>query len=302
MTRRFNWQGFIMANLSVVFLLVFAYIPMGGIIIAFKNMDYSINIMQDLLAKPFIGFEKFIEFFRDRQFLDIMFNTLGLNILGLLFGFPCPIILALMMNEVRKNSLRKFVQTFTCFPHFVSWAIFGAIVLNVISADGGVLNELLMRIGLVQKPVSFATKPQYFWAISIISGQLKDVGWNAIIYLAAIASIDPAIYESAEIDGANRGQRAIHITLPSISSTITVLLLFTVSNILNASFEKMYILQNTLNISRSEVLTTFIYKMGIAQRKYSYTAAVGMFSSVVAFVLLITSHFMSKRISGHGLY
>jgi len=291
-----------MANLSVVFLLIFAYIPMFGVLFAFKDLDFSINIIPDFINKPFVGFKKFTEFFTDRQFNNIMLNTLGLNIIKLCVSFPLPILLALLLNEVRTKRFRKTVQAITSFPHFVSWAIFGGLVLTLISADGGAINSLLVTVRILEKPINFATKPQFFWAIAITAGITKGIGWGSIIYLAAIAGVDQQLYESAVLDGANRRQMALHITLPCIIGTIIVLLLFNISGILGNSFEEFYILQNSLNISRSEVLTTFIYKVGISQRKYSYTTAVGLFSSAVGILLLTGSNIVAKRVTGRGLY
>jgi putative aldouronate transport system permease protein len=291
-----------MAIAGIVFLLIFAYIPMGGIIIAFKEMDYTLNIMKALVEKPLIGFKNFKAFFQDRQFIDIMTNTLGLNILHLLITFPAPIVFALLLNEVKNNVFKKSVQTITYFPYFISWVVFGGIVLAMISADGGILNDVLVGLRLISDRIAFASKAQYFWGIVIISSLIKGLGWGAVIYIAAIAGVDQEIYDSAIIDGANRLQTAIQITVPCIAGTITVMLLLSISGLLNSSFDQIYILQNPLNISRSEVLDTFIYKIGITQRRYSYTTAIGLFKSVVSMVLLYSSHMLSKKITGRGLF
>jgi putative aldouronate transport system permease protein len=300
--RSFNWQVFLMAMAGVLFLFVFAYVPMGGIAIAFKEMDYSLNMIKALKEKPFVGFKNFGIFFKDKQFIDIIFNTLGLNILQLLITFPAPIIFALLLNEIQHNGFTKFIQTITYFPYFISWVVFGGIVLSMISVDGGIINDILVNLHITKERIAFASKPQYFWGIVIISSLIKGLGWGAVIYIAAIVGVDQTIYDSAVIDGANRFQRAVKITIPCIAGTITVMLLLSISGLLNSSFDQIYILQNPLNISRSEVLDTFIYKTGITQRRYSYTTAIGLFKSAVSLILLLTSHLFSKRIMGRGLF
>ena len=300
--RRFNWQVFLMAMAGVAFLLVFAYLPMGGILIAFKDADYSLNVMRALQTKPLVGFKNFAAFLNDPQFINIMLNTLGLNVLQLAITFPAPILFALMLNELQSKRLQKSVQTITYFPYFISWVVFGGIILSMLSADGGIINEVLLQLGVVKDKVAFASKAEYFWWITIFSSLLKGLGWGAVIYIAAIAGVDPSIYESARIDGANRFQTALKITLPCIAGTITVMLLLSIGGLLSSSFDQIYILQNPLNISRSEVLDTYIYKVGITQRRYSFTTAVGLFKSVISLVLLSFSHVLSKKLTGRGLF
>lgn len=299
---RFNWQVFLMAMAGVVFLLIFAYLPMGGIIIAFKDMDYVLNVMKALAEKPLVGFKNFEVFLKDRQFVDIMFNTLGLNILQLAITFPAPILFALLLNEINLPKFKRSIQTITYFPYFISWVVFGGIVLSMLSADGGIINDLLRRMGVIKEQIAFASKADYFWGIIILSSLIKGLGWGAVIYIAAIAGVDPSIYESAVIDGANRFQTMIHITLPCIAGTITVMLLLAVSGLLNSSFDQIYIMQNPLNLARSEVLDTFIYKVGITQRRYSYTTAVGLFKSAASLTLLTSSHLLAKKFTGRGLF
>lgn len=299
---RFNWQVFLMAMAGVVFLLVFAYLPMSGIVIAFKDLDYALNVMKALIQKPLVGFKNFNIFLTDPQFKDIMLNTLGLNILQLVITFPAPIIFALLLNEVSNAKFKRTIQTVTYFPYFISWVVFGGIVLSMLSADGGIINDVLVKLGLIKESIAFASKPEYFWGIVIVSSLIKGLGWGAVIYIAAIAGVDPSIYESAVIDGANRFQTMFHITLPCIAGTITVMLLLSVSGLLNSSFDQIHIMQNPLNLARSEVLDTFIYKVGITQRRYSYTTAVGLFKSVISLVLLTSSHLVSKKLTGRGLF
>ena len=300
--RRFNWQGFLMAMAGVIFLAVFAYTPMFGIIIGFKKMDYALNIMKSLKTSDWVGLENFIKFFEDRQFVSVITNTLGINFMKLFLLFPVPIIFALLLNEVRSRAFARVVQTITCFPHFISWAIFGGLVISFLSGDGGAFNDLLVTFGILKKPINFMTRPEYFWWITYFSDIVKGIGWGSIIYLAAIAGVDPQLYESALLDGANRGQMAWYITIPSIAGTVTVMLILRLSGMLGNNFDEYYILQNAMNISTSEVLSTFTYKIGVSQRRYSYTTAVGLFSSLVGMIMLTSGNLLSKRLTGRGLY
>jgi putative aldouronate transport system permease protein len=291
-----------MAMAGVVFLLIFAYIPMIGVVIGFKNMDYSLNIMKDLFDKPFVGFSNFVKFVTDAQFKNVMLNTLSLSLLELLFTFPLPILFALLLNELRSRKFKRVVQTSTYFPHFISWVVYGGIVMALLSSDGGFANSVLLQAGLIDKPINFMSRSEYFYAIVIISSAIKGTGWGSVIYVAAISGIDPQIYEAARIDGANRRQNAFLVTLPSIASTITVLLLLAISGILGSGFDRIYMLQNPLNLAKSEVLDTYIYKVGISQRRFSFTTAVGVFRSFLAVLLLSVGNFTSKRLTGNGLF
>ena len=231
-----------------------------------------------------------------------MINTLGLNFLQLIITFPIPVIFAVMLNELRSKKLQKSVQTITYFPYFISWVVFGGILIGMLSPEGGVVNEILKSMGVIKEPISFVSNPDYFWGIVIISSLIKGLGWGAIIYIAAIAGIDGALYDAAKIDGANRFQKAIYITIPCITGTIVVMLLLQVSGLLSSNFDQIYVLQNPLNLSRSEVLDTYIYKIGISQRRYSFTTAVGLFKSIISLVLLTSGNLISKKLLGRGLY
>lgn len=300
--RRMNWQIFIMAMAGVAFLFVFSYIPMIGILIGFKDLDYTLNVMKDLQTKPFVGLENFIKFVQDAQFKNVMMNTICLNVLELVITFPIPILFALLLNELRSSKFRRVVQTCTYFPYFISWVVYGGIVLAFLSSDGGFINNILSQLGLIDNSITFMSNPDYFYAIVIVSSAIKGTGWGSVIYVAAITGVDPQIYEAARIDGANRLQMARSVTLPSIASTITVLLLLAISGLLNSGFDRIYMLQNPLNLSRSEVLDTYIYKIGISQRRFSFTTAVGVFKSIVAVVLLTGGHLISKKCTGRGLF
>ena len=300
--RRFNWQIFLMAMAGVVFLAIFAYIPMIGIAMAFKNLDYSMNVMKDLMTKPWVGFENFVKFIRDAQFKTVMLNTLSLGVLELVITFPIPIFFALMLNELRNDKFKRVIQTTTYFPYFISWVVYGGIVSALLTSDGGLINNVLMDAHLISRPINFLSESQYFYAIVIISSAIKGTGWGSVVYVAAIAGVDQAIYEAARIDGANRWQTAFKVTLPSIAPTVTVLLLLAISGILGSGFDRIYMLQNPLNLVRSEVLDTFVYKMGISSRRFSYTTAIGLFRSVLAVLLLGGGNLLSKKLTGNGLF
>ena len=293
--RRFNWQIFLMAMAGVVFLAIFAYIPMIGIAMAFKNLDYSMNVMKDLMTKPWVGFENFVKFIRDAQFKTVMLNTLSLGVLELVITFPIPIFFALMLNELRNEKFKRVIQTTTYFPYFISWVVYGGIVSALLTSDGGLINNVMMDAHLISRPINFLSESQYFYAIVIISSAIKGTGWGSVVYVAAIAGVDQAIYEAARIDGANRWQTAFKVTLPSIAPTVTVLLLLAISGILGSGFDRIYMLQNPLNLVRSEVLDTFVYKMGISSRRFSYTTAIGLFRSVLAVLLLGGGNVLRKE-------
>ena len=300
--RRFNWQIFLMAMAGVVFLAIFAYIPMIGIAMAFKNLDYSMNVMKDLMTKPWVGFENFVKFIRDAQFKTVMLNTLSLGVLELVITFPIPIFFALMLNELRNEKFKRVIQTTTYFPYFISWVVYGGIVSALLTSDGGLINNVMMDAHLISRPINFLSESQYFYAIVIISSAIKGTGWGSVVYVAAIAGVDQAIYEAARIDGANRWPTAFKMTLPSIAPTVTVLLLLAISGILGSGFDRIYMLQNPLNLVRSEVLDTFVYKMGISSRRFSYTTAIGLFRSVLAVLLLGGGNLLSKKLTGNGLF
>jgi len=298
-----DWLLFGIAMLGVIFLFIFKYIPMFGIVLAFKNGDNQLNVLRAIFKSDFIGMDNFIAFFNDQKFYDVLANTLGLNLIRLVIGFPLPIIFALLLNEVKHKKFKKVIQSISIFPHFLSWVVFGGLIISLCDMTTGIFNPILEAFGLSseENPVNLLTA-DYFWGLVIISGIVKGVGWGSIIYLAAITNIDPTLYEAAEIDGASRFQKMIYVTVPLISSTITIYLLLQISGLLNNSFEQFWMLRNSANISRSEVLSTYVYTTGIVERKYSYTTAINLFDSLCGFILLMASNLISKKMTGRGLY
>lgn len=295
-----------MALLGVVWMLIFCYVPMYGIIIAFKK-NYIIT--QNLFSIDFLksawagngGFQHFIAFFKDAEFKNVIVNTLGISILKLLICFPLPIVFALFLNELRNQRFKKLVQTISYLPHFLSWVVLGGILTTWLS-DTGLINELLVKAGILHEGVTFLAYPKYFWGITIISDIWKELGWNAIIYLAAITGIDQALYEAAKVDGANRWQMMWNITLPSIKSTIVILLILNIGGLFNSNFDQIFVLWNPLNSSRSNVIDIYTYNVAMRSMRFSYAAAIGFFKSVLAFILLFAANKVTKKVNEVSLF
>ena len=286
-----------MAIPGIIWMMIFCYIPMYGIVIAFKHY----NIVQPISAAPWVGFKYFIEFFQDEQFWIVMKNTIGISFYKLLIGFSLPILFALLLNEITNVKFKKIVQTISYLPHFLSWVILGGILMNWLS-DVGVINNILISLHFIKTPVNFLAEPKYFWAIAVISDIWKELGWSAIIYLAAISSIDPELYEAATMDGAGRFTKMFKITLPSIKPTIVILFILAVSGILNANFDQILVLNNQLNTSSSNVIDLYVYRMGIVSGRFSYSAAVGLFKSIIALILLMSANIVSKKLNDTSLF
>jgi putative aldouronate transport system permease protein len=286
----------LMALLGVAWMLVFNYAPMVGLQIAFK--DY--NIIKPMADAPWAGLKYFKQFLEDENFWSSVKNTLGLSIYSLVITFPLPIVFALFLNELRSVKYKKFVQTISYLPHFLSWVILGGMLTNWMS-DVGIINKILQALNVINEPIYYLAEPKYFWGLAIISNVWKELGWSAIIYLAAIASIDPEMYEAATVDGAGRFRKMWSITLPSIRPTISMLFILAVAGVLNSNFDQIFVLRNSLNQPTSEVIDIFVYRMGLQMGRHSYATAIGMFKSVIAFVLLFTANQVNKKISGSSI-
>lgn len=282
---------------GIIWMLIFNYIPMAGIVIAFKKY----KITQSIGEAQWVGLKYFREFLEDSNFMNIMTNTLGISLLKLIIGFPLPIIFALLLNEIRSKRFKKLTQTISYLPHFLSWVVLGGIMITWLSKEG-IFNDILIGLHILKEPVSFLGEPKYFWGIALLSDIWKEMGWSAIIYLAAIAGVDQQMYEAAIVDGANKFQRIISITLPCISGTIAILLIIQVANLLNSNFDQILVLKNQINIDRSQVIDTYVYQMGMTMGKYSYATAVGLFKSVIALILLLVANTSSKKFLGRSLY
>lgn len=296
--RRFLTQKHLqtMALLGVVWMIIFNYIPMYGVIIAFKDYD----IIRSIGEAPWAGLEHFKEFLADDNFGYVMKNTLGISLLKLL-TFPLPIVFALFLNEVRSLRFKKAIQTISYLPHFLSWVVLGGILATWL-ADVGIINHILMALHLIDQPITYLAEPKYFWTIIISSDVWKELGWSAIIYLAAITSISPEMYEAATIDGAGRFQKMWYVTLPAIKSTISILFILAVSGVLNSNFDQIMVLRNSLNDSASNVIDYYVYYTGISAGRYSYSAAIGLFKSIIALILLLIANQVSKKLNDTSLF
>lgn len=297
-----DWALQSMVLPGILLLIIFSYIPMVGLILSFKDANAVLNVTEVIFHGEWVGFQNFAIFLQDKNFLNVIVNTLCLNGLQLIVNFPAPIIFSLFLNEIRQPKIKRGIQTILYLPYFLSWVIFGGIILSLIRFDGGVFNELLIGLGVIDSSVNWIAKPQYFWAIIVLSSFLKNVGWGMVIYLAAIAGIDGNLYEAAELDGANRWQKMRYITLPCMAQTITLFLILNISNLLDNGTEQILVFQNTLNLSTSEVIDTYILKYGINRSMYSLATAVGFFKSIVSVILLVGSNFLSKKLTGRGIF
>jgi putative aldouronate transport system permease protein len=282
---------------GILFMLVFNYAPMYGIVIAFTKF----NIVKPIFDAPWVGFRYFIEFFEDERFWLVLGNTLGISLLKLAIAFPLPIVFALMINEVRQKHVKRWVQTISYLPHFLSWVVLGGIMINWL-ADVGLVNQFLLGVGVIKDPIVFLAEPGYFWGLSVISEVWKELGWSAIIYLAAMAGIDPEMYEAARIDGAGRFARIWHITLPCIAGTVAILFILAVSGLMNSNFDQIFVLKNPLNADASDVIDIFVYRMGLQSGRFSYATAIGLFKSLIALGLLFAANSFVKKINGNSLF
>ncbi|MEM5585580.1 MULTISPECIES: ABC transporter permease subunit [unclassified Roseibium] len=293
---RREWQLYLMLLPTIVWLLLFLYKPMYGLQIAFK--DYS--IFRGIEASPWVGFEHFRTLFDNDQFLRAVKNTIIISAYGLLFGFPVPIVLSLMFNEVLNRWFKKSAQTIVYLPHFISSVIIAGIVITALSPSAGIVNTVLGWFGI--DAVYFLTKPEWFRPIFIGTGIWQEAGFQSIVYLAAIAGVSPTLYESAVVDGASRWQMMWKITLPCILPTIIIMLIIRIGNILEVSFEMVILLYQPATYETADVVNTFIYRQGIQDGQYDMAAAAGLFNAVVAFVLVISANTLSKRFSRTSLW
>ncbi len=302
--RRFlrQWDLQLMAIPGILFILVFAYIPMWGLLIAFQEY----NLFLGVRGSTWVGLDNFRLFFDDPNFWNIMRNTIGISVLKLVFGFPAPILLALMINEILSMRFKRVFQTISYLPHFVSWVIVSGLVFSLLSTDGGSFNMALQGLGLIEQPVNWLSQPRYFWTILVSTNVWKGVGFGAIIYLAAIASINPELYDAASVDGANRFRQMLLITLPGITPVIVIFLILNISQILNAGFEDILLLtnngRNAILRPVSEVIDTYVFRVGIQHMRFSYATAAGFFRSVVSVLLLVMANSISRKISDSSLW
>lgn len=303
--RRRKWfQGlakqkmlYFMAIPGIVYYILFKYVPMAGIIIAFQ--DY--NVFRGITNSEFVGLQHFQTLFSSAQFLQIFKNTLIINFYDLLFGFTSPIILALILNEVMQPLFKKLVQSLVYLPHFLSWVVVGGLIgSQILSPSTGMLNHLIEFFG--GEPIYFLIDNRYIRSVLIGSGVYKEIGWGTIIYLAALAGVNPNLYEAASIDGAGKLKQLFVITLPSILSVISIMFLLKIGHFLDFGFDRVWVFLNGANMERIDIFDTYVYRVGLTEGLYSYSTAVGLFKSVVGLILLMGFNSLSKRLTGESLY
>lgn len=291
-----NWRLYVMCLPAVIYFLLFAYKPMYGIIIAFK--DYSMR--EGILGSPWIGLENFQRLFSSYWFPIILKNTLTLSILTLILGFPIPIILALLLNEVKNNRLRKGFQTISYAPHFISTVVLCGMLTLFLSPSSGVINKIITMLG--GESINFLQEPEMFKWVYVLSGVWQEMGWGSIIYFATLSGVDQALLEAADIDGATRLQKIWYINIPVLVPTILILLILNCGSLLSVGYEKVFLLQNATNLSASEVISTFVYKSGLEKADFSFGAAADLFNSVVNTIVLLTANMISKRTTKTSLF
>ncbi len=274
----------------VVYGVIFCYLPLAGWVMAFQNYKPK----DGLFHSAFVGLDKFKQLFSDDTFIRVIRNTLGMGVINLVVTFVAAIVFAILLNEVKSNGGKKTVQTISYLPHFLSWIFVTGILHDALSSTG-IINELLLKLHILDQPLNFFAHPKYFWPIVAFANVWKETGWNAIIYLSAITAIDPSLYEAANMDGAGRWARIRYVTLPGIKPTIMILLLMNVGNVLNAGFEIQYLLGNGLVKSVSETIDIYVLKWGISQNDFSIGTAAGIFKSFVSIVLILIANQIAKK-------
>ncbi|MCM3111924.1 ABC transporter permease [Lederbergia lenta] len=291
-----NWQLYLFILPALLYFVVFHYVPMYGVQIAFKDFVPSLGIW----GSEWVGFEHFIRFFDSYYFWDLIKNTLQISVYELAVGFPLPIILALALNEAKDGSYKRTVQTVTYAPHFISVVVMAGMIIAFLSPTTGLLNHFIQWLGF--EPIPFMSDPKWFKTVYVFSGVWQSTGWGTIIYLAALSGVDPQHHEAAIVEGASRLQRIWYINIPAIVPTMIILLIMNVGNLLAMGFEKILLLQNPLNLESSNVIATFVYQAGLLDAQYSFASAVGLFNSVINAILLITVNQIAKKRSETSLW
>lgn len=291
-----NYILYLMIIPVVVYYVVFHYIPMYGVTLAFKDFISKEGIM----GSPWIGFDNFIRFFSSYNFKSLISNTIGISLYSLVIGFPFPIILALLLNSLIHNKLKKTIQMVSYAPHFISMVAMCGILTIFLQPDTGVVNILLQKLGF--ESVAFLAEPKMFKSVYVFSGVWQNIGWDSIIYIAALAGVDYEMHEAAMIDGASKLKRIIHIDLPTILPTIVMLFILKVGQIMNVGFEKVFLLQNSLNMTTSDVISTYVYRVGLIDNDYGFSTAIGLFNSLINILMLITFNRLAKKATNSSLW
>lgn len=294
---RQQWPLQAMVLPGILFVVVFSYLPMYGLVAAFQNYD----VVSGFIGSEWVGLAQFTMFFQDASFWSAFWNTLAINGLNLAFGFVSPIILALMIYELKDGWFKKATQTISYLPHFLSWVILGGMVISWLMSDG-LVNQALLKLGVIDQPILFMIEPRYYWWIAVLSNIWKEVGWGTILYLAAMAGIDPGLYEAAKVDGAGRLRQIWSITLPSIRGIITLMLVLSVGGLLGSNVDQTMILKNAENAEKAEVLGTYVITTGLSNGDFSYATAIGLFLSVIALVTTLLSYYLTRRLNDRSIF
>lgn len=290
-----NWVCYLFILPMVIYVIIFSYVPMYGIQLAFKNY----RVADGIWGSAWVGFKHFRTFFESYQFKDLLWNTLSLSLYALVAGFPMPIIFALFLNYITNVKLKKTAQMITYAPHFISMVVYCGMILVFLSSDG-VVNQLLKLLGI--SPVAFLSNPANFRHIYVWSGVLQNIGWGSIMYISVLTSVDPTLHEAATVDGATRFQRLLHIDLPAIVPTMVIMLIMRAGEIMDLGFEKAFLLQNNINLDYSEIIATYVYKVGIQGGQFSYSSAIGLFNNVINLVLLVVVNKIARKVSDVSLW
>lgn len=293
---RKNWMLYVMILPVVIYYLIFAYTPMYGVILAFKNY----RVKAGILGSPWVGFDHFTRFFNGYNFWTLIRNTLGISIYSLLVGFPIPIIFALLLNYIKNKPLKKTVQMVSYAPYFISTVVICGMLTIFMNPDTGIFNTILNFFG--KESVNFLAKPQWFKSIYVWSGVWQGMGWSSIIYISALSGVDYEMHEAAIVDGATKVQRILHIDLPSIKPTVIMMLILQLGSLMGVGFEKVYLLQNTLNKSAASVISTYVYEVGLINSDYGYSTAVGLFNSIINVILLVAANQICKKVADESLF
>lgn len=290
------WQLYVLLAPALIYVAIFKYWPMYGVQIAFRNY----NPIDGFSGSPWVGLDNFVRFVHSYQFTQVIGNTLWIAVLGLLIAFPVPIVLALVVNQLQSERFKKFTQTVLYSPAFISTVVVVGIMFVLLSPRSGMVNNVIKLTG--GEPIFFMGAPEWFRPVYVLSDVWQNAGFSMIVYLAALASIDPSLHEAAKVDGASKFQRVRHIDLPGITSVITILFILAIGNLLNVGFEKALLMQTDLNLSASEIIQTYVYHAGLQQAQFSYSAAIGLFNSVLNLALLLTFNWIARRTQQASLW
>lgn len=281
---------------GVIFMIIFCFMPIYGLSIAFKNY----TVVDTLATAKWVGFDNFMIAFRDKFFWKSVINTLGISFLKLLIGFTIPIILSVMIYEIKDGPFKRIMQTISYLPHFLSWIVLGGMMISWMSTTG-MFNEILLSLGVISEPRNILLDADKYWLIAVLSDVWKEAGWGTILYLAAMAGIDSTYYEAARIDGASRIKQILHITLPLLKTIICLNFILTVSGLLKSNLDQTLVLMNSQNRVKAEVIDSYVYRMGITQGDFSYAAAVGLGVSIVSLILLLSANYLTSKINDESV-